>query len=105
MFDQTKRIRGGFTLVELMVVIVIIIILMGLLTPVLINVMARGAKPASRPRSARSTALKAYRVRYGAYSALGFYVPGRPGDRASASVAPFSALQSGARNASDSDIQ
>ena len=33
--------RDAFTLVELLVVIVIIIILMGLLTPVLVQVMAR----------------------------------------------------------------
>jgi len=65
--------RGGFTLVELMVVIVIIMILVGLLTPVLVNVMARA-------REARITAeiaaidgsIKAYKERYGAYPPSNF---------------------------------
>lgn len=68
MCDQTKRSRGAFTLVELMVVIVIIIILMGLLTPVLINVMARAREARITAEiSALDGALKAYKERYGAY--------------------------------------
>jgi type II secretory pathway pseudopilin PulG len=60
--------REAFTLVELLVVIVIIIILMGLLTPVLVQVMARA-------REARITveigtldmSMKAYKERYGQF--------------------------------------
>jgi type II secretory pathway pseudopilin PulG len=63
-----RSAREAFTLVELLVVIVIIIILMGLLTPVLVQVMARA-------REARITveigtldmSMKAYKERYGQF--------------------------------------
>ena len=60
--------RDGFTLVELMVVIVIIIILMGLLTPVLVGVMAnaREARITSEI-AAMEGAIKAYKERYGQF--------------------------------------
>ena len=66
--EEECAARGGFTLVELMVVIVIIIILMGLLTPVLMNVMAKAREARIVAEiSAMDGALKAYKERYGSY--------------------------------------
>ena len=66
-FDIPPR-RGAFTLVELMVVIVIIIILMGLLTPVLINVMAKAREARiSAEIAAMDVRFKAYKERFGSY--------------------------------------
>ena len=60
--------RAAFTLVELLVVIVIIIILMGLLTPVLVGVMAKAREARIVAEiSAMDGAMKAYKERYGQY--------------------------------------
>ena len=64
----TTRNRRGFTLVELLVVIVIIIILMGLLTPVLINALARAREGRIIAEIGQlDSAMKAYKERFGSY--------------------------------------
>ncbi len=65
---RTSRVRSGFTLVELLVVITIIIILMGLLTPVVINALAKAKETRIQTEIGMiDGAIKTYKGNFGAY--------------------------------------